>query len=69
MTQAAESNGVNDAVAITLKNIARSANVALRLSMKPATLLYVSLSSDYFVSMFDQVYGWDRDFQVDWWGD
>jgi phage-related protein len=39
------------------------------LSLKPATLLYFSLSSDYFVSMFDQVYGWDRDFQVDWWGD
>lgn len=25
--------------------------------------------SDYFASMSAQVYGWDRDFQVDWWGD
>ena len=41
----------------------------LALSLKPVTLLYFSLSSDYFVSMFDQVYGWDRDFQLDWWGD
>ena len=39
VTQAAESNGVNDAVAITLKNIARPANVALRLGMKPATTM------------------------------
>lgn len=35
----------------------------------PATLIYFSLSSNYFGSMSDQVYGWDRDFQVDWWGD
>lgn len=41
----------------------------LTLSSNRVTLLYFSLSSDYFVSMFDQVYGWDRDFQVDWWGD
>jgi len=41
----------------------------LALSPKPVTLLYFSLGTDYFVSMFDQVYGWDRDFQVDWWGD
>lgn len=27
------------------------------------------LASDYFASMDQQVYGWDRDFQVDWWGD
>lgn len=46
-----------------------AATGAASLSLKPATLLYFSLSSDYFVSMFDQVYGWDRDFQVDWWGD
>lgn len=46
-----------------------AATGAATLSLKPATLLYFSLSSDYFVSMFDQVYGWDRDFQVDWWGD
>lgn len=26
-------------------------------------------TSDYFSSMSAQVYGWDRDFQVDWWGD
>lgn len=25
--------------------------------------------SDYFASMSAQIYGWDRDFQVDWWGD
>ena len=25
--------------------------------------------SDYFASISAQVYGWDRDFQVDWWGD
>jgi phage-related protein len=46
-----------------------AATGAATLSLKPVTLLYFSLSSDYFVSMFDQVYGWDRDFQVDWWGD
>ena len=34
-----------------------------------ATLIYFSLSSNYFGSMSDQLYGWDRDFQVDWWGD
>lgn len=27
------------------------------------------LASDYFASMDQQIYGWDRDFQVDWWGD
>jgi phage-related protein len=26
-------------------------------------------AEDYFASMSAQVYGWDRDFQVDWWGD
>lgn len=34
-----------------------------------AGLYYMSLSSDYFSNLADQVYGWDRDFQVDWWGD
>ena len=26
-------------------------------------------ASNYFAGMDQQVYGWDRDFQVDWWGD
>jgi phage-related protein len=34
-----------------------------------ATFIYVSLQSDYFSSMSSQIWGWDRDFQVDWWGD
>jgi hypothetical protein len=28
-----------------------------------------SLASDYFGGFHSQVYGWDRDFQVDWWAD
>jgi phage-related protein len=28
-----------------------------------------AVASDYFSSMPLQVYGWDREFQVDWWGD
>lgn len=39
------------------------------LTLQPATLVYFSLGGDYFSSLSDQVYGWDRDFQVDWWGD
>lgn len=27
------------------------------------------VASDYFSSFNSQVYGWDRDFQVDWWAD
>lgn len=30
---------------------------------------YFSLSSAYFDDMASQIWGWDRDFQVDWWGD
>ena len=47
-----------------------TADTATRtLALQPATLVYFSLGGDYFSSMSDQVYGWDRDFQVDWWGD
>jgi hypothetical protein len=31
--------------------------------------LYRGIGSDYFSDMSAQLYGWDRDFQVDWWGD
>lgn len=34
-----------------------------------AALLYLSLQSDYFGNMASQIWGWDREFQVDWWGD
>lgn len=31
--------------------------------------IYFSLSSAYFDDIASQIWGWDRDFQVDWWGD
>ena len=33
------------------------------------TFIYFSLQSDYFSNMASQIWGWDREFQVDWWGD
>lgn len=30
---------------------------------------YDSATGNYFGNLAAQVYGWDRDFQVDWWGD
>lgn len=41
---------------------------AFALTGNDATL-YKGLASDYFSTFNDQVYGWDRDFQVDWWAD
>jgi phage-related protein len=42
---------------------------AIIVTMQPATLAYLSLGGDYFGDMAAQIWGWDRDFQVDWWGD
>jgi hypothetical protein len=42
---------------------------AFGVTMLPANLVYVSLGGDYFGDMAAQIWGWDRDFQVDWWGD
>lgn len=33
------------------------------------TLVYFTLQGTYFTDIASQIWGWDRDFQVDWWGD
>jgi phage-related protein len=49
--------------------LVQSTSLALSYSGGDVTFLYLSLQSDYFGNMASQIWGWDRDFQVDWWGD
>jgi hypothetical protein len=56
-------------------NLGSTAISDLKLGGAPVQAVYRgsqlvwSPPSGYFGGMSAQVYGWDRDFQVDWWGD
>lgn len=57
------------AISIGRNRILTADTGSFAVTMQPATLAYLSLGGEYFGDMASQIWGWDRDFQVDWWGD